>query len=287
MLTNQDQHKIPQVYLKKFGYIDKNSQWKISVISRDEKFTRQKSIKSFFAVTNIFDIISDDPRIPRMFEQLNCDLETEYNNIILELETKGSLSNKSNKHLIQLIANFIVRSDYWRELILEILKSEEKENFLVVILGHHCKNFLEFQNIKQQPFFRILADSEPEDSINRVLIYFIDHLLMRLWYYDITFIQSQDNKPWFTSTNPIVVHNRTKQLEILDNESELYFPLTPKLLAYVHFKGSIDKENPLRTLKKNTVQLATDNQNEDLQKIIMNNPSDFLLIAGEVNYKLE
>jgi len=287
MPTKQDQHKIPQVYLKKFGYVDKNNQWRISVISRDEKFTRQKSIESFYAVTNIFDIDSDDPRIPRMFEQLNCDLETEYNNIISELEANGSLSNKSYAYLIQLIANLIVRSAYWREWVLGILNHENKENFLQVILGHHCKDYTEFQNIKQQPFFRILADCEPNDTVNRVLIYFIDHLLLRLWHYEITFIQSQDDKPWFTSTNPVVMHNRTKRIEIFDKESEIYFPLSPKFLAYVHYKGSEDKENPLRTLITNTIHLATDKQNVDLQNIIMSNPSDFVLIAGEFKYSRE
>ncbi len=84
-IEKQDQHKIPQVYLKRFGYVDSNNQWKISIKIRGERFIRQKSIKSFNSVSNIFDIDSDDPRIPRMFEQLNSELETEYNNIINEL----------------------------------------------------------------------------------------------------------------------------------------------------------------------------------------------------------
>jgi Protein of unknown function (DUF4238) len=281
----QDQHKIPQVYLKKFGYRDINNQWKISVISRDESFTRQKSIESFYAVTNVFDINSDDPRIPRMFEQLNCDLETEYNNILKELEDNGMLSDKSYAYLLQLIANLIVRADHWRDWILGMLAHENKENFLQIIMGHHCKDYVDFQNIRQQPFFRILADSEPTEVVNRVLLYFIDHLMKRLWNYEITFIQSQDEKPWFTSTNPVVVHNRTKHIEIFAKESEIYFPLSPKFLAYLHFKGSDDKVNLLRTLTTNKIHLANDEQNVELQNTIMANPSAFLLIAGEFKYR--
>jgi hypothetical protein len=285
--AKQAQHKIPQVYLKKFGYKDINNQWRISVISRDEQFTRQKSIESFHAETNLFDIESDDPRIPRMFEQLNCDLETEYNNIIKELEDDGTLSHKSYAFLLQLIANLIVRSDHWRDWILGMLAHETKENFLQIIMGHHCKDYADFQNIKQQPFFRTVADSEPTEVVNRVLLYFIDHLMLRLWNYEITFIQSQDEKPWFTSTNPVVVHNRTRHIEIFAKDSEIYFPLSPRYLAYVHYKGSDDKANPLRNLATNKIHLATNEQNVDLQNTIMANPSAFVLIAGEFKYRRE
>lgn len=67
---HQDQHKIPRVYLKQFGY-KKRSHWMVSVQSRKEKFTRQKSVGSFTATTNVFDIESEDDRFPRMFETLN------------------------------------------------------------------------------------------------------------------------------------------------------------------------------------------------------------------------
>ena len=74
---NQSQHKLPQVYLKQFGYCN-CGHWKLSVMKLGEKFTRQKSIESFSAEINYFDIDSDDQRIHRLFEELNCDIETHY-----------------------------------------------------------------------------------------------------------------------------------------------------------------------------------------------------------------
>jgi len=38
----QKQHKIPEVYLKKFGYENSSNQWMLSVIQAGEKFTRYK-----------------------------------------------------------------------------------------------------------------------------------------------------------------------------------------------------------------------------------------------------
>ncbi len=282
--ANQDQHKIPQVYLKKFGYINSNNQWKISVKSGDEKFIRQKSIESFTAVTNIFDIESDDLNIPRMFEQLNCNLETEYNNILSELENNGKLNDKSYAYLLQITANLIARSDYWREAILEMLQYENKENFLEAILGHHSKDNEEFQKIREQPFFRKLADSPPFEVINHTLLYFISYLMLRLWHYEIVFIQSPNERPWFTSTNPVIVHNRMEPMEIFNKDSEIYFPLSPNYLAYFHFRDSEDKENHLRAYESNKIYPATEDEYSSLQNIIIENPSDLLIIAGEFKY---
>ena len=285
--VNQNQHKIPQVYLKTFGYVNQNEQWMVSVIKRGENFTRQKSIGSFASATNIFDIESDDPRIPRMFEHLNGDLETEYNNIVTELEDDGRLSNKSESYLIMLVANLIVRSDYWREVISGLLETDAKENFLQIILGHHCKDEEEFGRIRELEFFIVLAELPSAESINRVLIYFIDHLLLRLEHYEITFIQSQEDKPWFTSTNPVVVHNRTAPHEILTKESELYFPLTPDFLVYMHYKGSDDQTNVLRSYASNTVTLASDDQNAELQHFILDNDVEYVVFAGESHFRRE
>ena len=105
----QDQHKIPQVYLKKFGYQTESNQWKISARKFGEGFTRQKSIKSFTTSTNIFDIDSDDDLVTRIFEELNCDLETYYNDLLDDLKSNQSLNEKSQAYLVQLIANLIVK----------------------------------------------------------------------------------------------------------------------------------------------------------------------------------
>ncbi len=285
MPSNQDQHKIPQVYLKKFGYIDKNNQWRVSVISPGGKFTNQKSIESFTALANIFDIDSIEPRISRVFEKLNCSLETEYNNIINELDNEGKLSEKSYVYLLHIIANLMIRSDFWRDRILAIVRSTNKDNFLRIILGHHCRDYSEFKKIKEQSFFKVLIDNRPEEAINRILIYFIDHLMLRLEHYEIAIIQSQFDKPWFTSTNPVVSHNRKGDNEIFAKESEIYFPISPKYLAYVRYKGSNDKENELRNYESNKIYLATNEQNVNLLKIIMDNPSEFLIIAGEFKYE--
>lgn len=283
----QHQHKIPQVYLKQFGYVNSNKQWKVSVKEVSDTFTRQKSIKSFTAMTNVFDIDSQDPVIRRIFEKLNCDLENGYHEIIADLESNGKLSDKSYAFLLQLIANLLIRSDYWRDTVLELLNSAGKEIFLRHLTIHHCESEQERKNIDQQPFFRVLIESSPEEALNRVMLYFMHHLMERLWHYELVIIKSQEGKSWWTSTNPVVVHNRIDGLEMLAMESELYFPISPTYLAYLHFEGSSDQENPLRTLMTNEIHEASDDLNEHLQHLILENPSDCIILAGEYKYRKE
>jgi hypothetical protein len=282
---DQDQHKVPQVYLKKFGYKTENNQWKVSVLKRGERFTRQKSIESFTIVTNIFDIESDDPRIPRIFEELNGELENEFNHIIAELDAGKDLSDKSCAMLLQTAANLICRSDIWREFVLGILNHKNKENFLKTIVGHNAKNFEEFEKILELPHYKILVDLPAEKAVNRVLLYFFDHLWLRLQHFEVVVLKSQDGKPWFTSDNPIVLHNRTRRFEFLAAESEIYFPISPDYLIYLHFPGSKDKRNKMRGYSSNSIHEATDSQNEGLQKMIIRNSIEYLIVAGEFKYK--
>jgi hypothetical protein len=282
---NQDQHKIPKVYLKKFGYLNDNNQWKVSVLNKPEDFSREKSIGSFTVEANVFDIDSDDPRIVRMFERLNGDLENQYNSILGDLDGSGSLSDVSYAYLLQLIGNLIVRSDHWKNTISDLLDTDAKETFLNIIIGHHCKSKEEFMTLKSQPFFRLLADGSVPEVINRVLLYFLDHLMVRLWNFEIVIIKAQEGKPWWTSTNPVIVHNRTGKFEILAKESEIYFPLSPQYLAYLHFSGSADKENSLRGLVHNKIHQSDDELNTKLQQIILSNPAEFVICAGRVRIR--
>lgn len=287
----QSQHKIPQVYLKCFGFRDKNNQWRISVIERGNTYTQQKSIKSFTAATNIFDIESQDPSVRRLIESgVNGVLEDSYLEIISDLEVNGQLSDKSYAYLLQFVANLMVRSDHWREMVTSLLDSSHKPLFLKQIMGHHCKNEQEFNAIHEQPFYSNLLLRSTDKAINTVLLYLMDHIMLRLWHYEIVIIKSQDEKPWFTSTNPVIAHNQINLdhgFEMFSKDSEYYLPLSPSYLAYLHFPEADDKSNLLRALPTNQIHLATDAENQSLQYLITNNYSDFLLFAGEFKYRLD
>lgn len=275
----QDQHKVPEVYLKKFGYRDENNQWKVSVIKIGEQFTRQKSIGSFTAETNVFDIESEDPEIRRLFESLNTGLDSSYNSILEELDQNGSLSQNADAYLMQFIANLICRSDYWRDWAKGMLAHKNRPAIIKAMLWFHFKDKMTFTEMEQQPLYKLLAYGKPELALNRVLMMFNAHLLLRLQHYEFVFLKSQEGKPWYSSTNPVIVENRISTYELLEKESELYFPLSPKYLVYLHCPQSDDKENDLRGYKTNAIHPVTNEQTEHLVKKIIGNAFDEYVIV--------
>src|SRR5690554_3359992 len=117
---NQNQHKLPQVYMREFGYKFK-TQWKVSVMKVGEKFIRQKSIESFLCETNIFKIRNSYESLENIFEGLNGMIENEYLNLINDLESQKKFSEKSCFLLLQIIPNLLCRTDSIRNLVKEIL----------------------------------------------------------------------------------------------------------------------------------------------------------------------
>ncbi|RVT72733.1 DUF4238 domain-containing protein [Flavobacterium sufflavum] len=279
----QNQHKLPQVYLREFGY-DFKGQKKVSVLKVGEKFTRQKSIESFLSETNVFKIKSINPELENIFEELNGLLENEYLNFISDLDNNHSLSDKSYAVLLQLIPNLLCRTDEIRDLISYLLNSDAKINFLKIICIHRAQNI---EDLIEKDFYKIMVVQSVNDNvINRALIFLMEHIFRRIAHYDIVILQSQEDKPWFTTDNPIIFENRMENFEIMLNESEIYFPLSPKYLIYLHHRESKDKVNELRQLEKNKIHLVNDKQNVNLQYKIMKNAIEYVIIEGEFKYTI-
>lgn len=290
----QDQHQLPQVYLKQFGYKDKD-QWKVSVLYKGEDFIRQKSIGSFTAMTNIFDIDSEDDRIPRIFEELNCELENEYLNIIQDIENNEIISLKSYAFLIQLAANLMIRSDYWREFVSSTLSSDNKQNFLIITLSFLFKDINEIDEIKNQEPFKMLNEAKvTDDLVNRVLIYLIGYLFNHMQMLDVVIIEAPEDKGWFTSDLPVyfIPNQETGRFGLFSTDTEIYFPISKKYLAYFHYPKSESKQPSLRRLKNMKVYRALDIMNEgELEELIKNNilkvSQKFLIFPIEFKYRIE
>ncbi|WP_299760971.1 DUF4238 domain-containing protein [uncultured Pontibacter sp.] len=287
----QDQHKIPQVYLKQFGYLQ-GTQWKVSVLSRGENFTRQKSIKSFTAETNIFDITHHNSIVIRLFESLNCALETEYNQIISELESGEAISFKSHAILVQLVPNFICRSDYWRDYIRGFLQHKNKPYFIRDILAHHTQSYEEYLQLdKTDLYYSLVYSNVTESLVNEVLLFFTDFIFHRTQHYDVVILESPDCREWFTSDNPVLLKNEWVGMEMFGINSEIYLPLSPKYLAYFHFKQATNNSNPLRKLYPRKIypvlNVLNDEEFINLVKEINSSMHNFLICPTYLSYRAE
>lgn len=277
----QEQHKIPRVYLRQFGYRDVNNHWKIEVTPMASKITETRNIKTFSAVTDIFTINSDDPRIVSLFEDTNGLIETEYPRIIAELNNNGFLGEKSYAFLLHLIPNLMVRSDHWRDFTLGILNSENKGNFLKSVLAHRALEEGQLQTIEEWIVFQNLYNLPANESVNRVLMFFMEHLLNRIGHGRLVFFRSQPNMPWFTTDNPISVKLVSRPYEVFTIQSEIYFVLSPTYMVYLYMpilnEAFPPGQNPLKYYPENTIHLVDVEQSQTLQNLILDNPSKYLI----------
>jgi hypothetical protein len=279
---NQNQHKLPQVYLRQFGYKHKE-QWKVSTKVIGENFVRQKSIESFLSEINVFKIDSDQNEIQNIFEEFNCLLEDEFLRIISDLDNNGQLSEKSQAYIYQLIPNLLVRTDIVRNLVRELLESDARTNFLTIICIHKADSL---ESLHKMAFFKMLNEPNVDESIiNKALIFFADHFFRKLAWYEIVILKSQENKPWFTSDNPIILKNRKQKFNFMTNQSEVYFPLNPSYIIYLHHKESTDSRNKFRKYEKNKIYEVNNRDNILLQRKIMLNLDKHLIITGEYKVK--
>lgn len=284
---NQKQHKLPRVYLKQFGYKVQN-QWKISILMKGEDSIKSRFVRSFSAETNIFDIDSEDDRIVRAFERLNGNLENEYWSILNDIEDNEYISEKSHAYLVQLVPNFIARSDYWRSFVKMMLESDRKETFLKTTLGFTTSSFEELKEISQKDFYRLLSEGEVNnDKINRTLIFFIGYIFNHTSNFDVVLFEAPPEEGWFTSDNPVILKlNTDKKIPgVCGPDSEFYLPLSKRYLAYFHYKESRLTEPIFRSLENRRVyQILDVISHEEYKKLnekIVDNSSSLIIIPTD------
>lgn len=270
---NQDQHKLPRVYLKEFGYL-MNDQWFVTIIKGDEGFTRQKSIGSFTAETNVFDIESEDDRFPRMFESLNSDLENLYHEMLKDIDENKNIPDKCWEIIVQFTPNMMVRSDHWRGFVKEILESKHKNTFLEITISVLSKSYGDLQNLKEKKFYKIISkDNLTNSNLNRILLLFLNYISYHLSALDLVILEAPEGKEFFTSDCPVNFQPNQEEgkLGLFSKNTEVYFPLSPKYLAYFHFKNADDSNPLLNKLKDRGIYKVEEIMSEeDYDELIQN-----------------
>ncbi|QMU26537.1 DUF4238 domain-containing protein [Adhaeribacter radiodurans] len=291
---NQSQHKLPQVYLKQFGYL-KGNQWMVSILEKELTYSKQKSIGSFTTETNVFDIDSEDDRLPRMFETMNADLENLYHEMLDDISKNKFIPDKCWEIIVQLTPNLMVRSDYWRNFVCEILETPNRETFLLSTLSVHAQSVHELQELKNRYFYKVLSEGEINQSkVNRILLHFLNYIFHHLLTFDLIIIEAPEDKGFFTSDNPVnfKVNREEGQIGLYNKNTEIFFPLSKNYLAYFHHKNSSEQNAPLRKLKNRGVYKVEEVLTEDeytnlIQEEIIKNSDKLIIFPGEVRYRKE
>ena len=273
-MSNQNQHRISQVYLRKFGYKDNNGKNWISVWEIGSEFTDNKSIKSFTAEKNIFDLPFNDLKEKRKFEELNGDIESYYPKIIADLDENQKLSDKSKAYLISLIVNLLCRSNSFRKQIDNILRTNKRNYFLSEISIYHSD--------KGNQLIKSLKKIKLDFQLNLVLF--------SVWYYfckkltssnfDYVILKDFSNRGWATSDTPVVIMNNINEKTLLAKATEIYFPISPNYLFYLDHMDN-NKSNSLRVNNQELVQ-SSEELHAKIHDIIWKNAEQFLIFPTKI-----
>jgi hypothetical protein len=277
----QGQHIISDAYLSQFAFRTKGNHKKIKVIQRGYEGVREVSVSIFNREFNYFDIESDNPEIERLFENFNGPLETQYPKIINELSSTGSLEIQNASYLIHFTGNLISRSLMWREEILEVLKTEDKSNFIKEIIAPSFENQEELDRIEESELFINLNRLTPENLINRILVFFNEYLFQRFQYFDMIFFRAPVGKSWFTTNNPVLLENHIGKFNFLTPESEVYFPLSLEYLVFICCSNSNNQSNPLRKYQVNAIHDFPESMFDELNHKIVGNTTDYVVCPPE------
>lgn len=253
-MSDQGQHRISQVYLKQFGFPDKNNKWWISTWKLGDEYTGNRSIKSFSKELNIFDIPTNDYKIKRTFENFSGILETFYPTIIKEIDINHSLSEKNLSVLIQFMTNLLCRVVPFRAFINSLLKSKKRDYFLSEITYYH-----------EDKGEKLIID------LNKVKVdYQLNIIIFSVWYYfvntltssnfDYVILKDYQNRGWITSDNPVIMINNINDNTLISKETEIYFPISKDYCLYIDNR-CYNRSNSMRG-KKNEELIDID---EDTQ----------------------
>ena len=83
---DQNQHRIPQVYLRQWSFKDKRNADTLCVMKKGDPVSHYKTVKNFTAEKNLFDTTLHDEGFERFFDEKCKYVETNFPKIITSLQ---------------------------------------------------------------------------------------------------------------------------------------------------------------------------------------------------------
>jgi hypothetical protein len=277
-MRDQGQHRISQVYLKHFGFKNKNGHWNISVYEIGNPITSNKFIKSFTRETNVFDVTLFDeeaPEVRRYFENNSNLIEDYYASVIRKIEKNGDLDEMSESILIHYVSNILCRTKKFRSFLEFLIQPPTRGRFFDELLmfseRKEDKEFLEAIN----PLFPI------NEQINLMIGNVMNHLVRAFETFNLVIIKDFDDRGWFTTDNPVTLDIGEDYGWIVPPKAEVYFPLSRRYCLFM-YNPSVLGENELRNIENGRVIDSSDKMHEFITIKITSSATDYLVYPFEI-----
>ncbi len=137
-MMEQKQHRVPQVYLKEFGFRD-GDQWMITTAEKHNaelmrgvgrRWVGAKSIASVTTAENEFDLGDVFPEEKKLLEQFFWNFENEYGSVVKQLDEQ-KFTDKSLGKLTDFVASLLIRSRLFRSVLAHHLTQPYAHDFLL------------------------------------------------------------------------------------------------------------------------------------------------------------
>lgn len=265
----QGQHKVPQVYLKQFGY-NNNGEHLLSVYKVGNKKSENIRIYDFTKETNIFDLTQfTEFEAIRSFENLNGEIENYYRTIVNNLKNQKRLPKKDKHYLIHFVANILCRTDPFRTYIEKLLYFPNTREKLIQEISIFTENS---EDIK-----KALNTFKVEYQLNLALLYVMEHLVNVMKHFKTVIIKGAPKKGCLTTDSPVYLDKYENEGSIINQDTEIYMPISKDFCLFMFHENSNFKTNPLRKLRINKINLISDVHFEEMTKKYILNYNKYLI----------
>ncbi|WP_291100922.1 MULTISPECIES: DUF4238 domain-containing protein [unclassified Flavobacterium] len=268
----QKQHRLSQVYLKKFGYLQ-DDVWMISVIKLGSKITENVKILEFTTEENIFDLPFGNIEEKRLFETLSGKIENQYNKLINNIENQNRLIPKDKDLLNHFVPNLLCRTTHFRRFINSLIENQESRKYLF-------DEITMFKGADSRIDIEVLIDiSPPETRVNLITGILMNHLVYVFRHLKKIILKSPADYGWLTSDNPVYIDLQNDNGWLIPIEAEIYFPLSKKYCLFLFNENSKLNSNPLRKLKTDIVNTIDFNTFDTVAPKIARNLDKYLIFS--------
>jgi len=286
-----NQHLVSEVYLKQFGYQDKNSQWRVCVLEKskfplmaktNKRWIAHKSIGSVLAKQDHFDFdATDGPDFVRLIETASAEVESLLPELYRELKAGGKLSKRAESILAHFVSNLFVRTSYfddWLENMIEVGGFERLMEECLMFNTDAEKG--EFTKFMKHPQFGV---GKNRTNMSRFL--FWNYFLQRLGQFQYYILEPAEGKGWISCDNPVIVLNHVNEDSVIAFETEIIFPLNSHKLVLFKTAGSKNISAIFKGAKHKKTPAASSAINEEINRIISDTAEDIVIIPGVQDHR--
>ncbi len=262
-----NQHIIPKVYLKQFGFTKYNKlNGIISVNNLEKNNWEYRDIEKFLSKKDIYNLDYYDETFKLIIENnLNGEIESRLPKIIKQLDNEEKLTKNIHLAIAETTSNFLCRNYPLREWISSLLVTNKQRDFFDLITEMNKQD----KNLSNLIFDRLNAISL-KDRINSYMVLYMNYVSFVLTQTSIEIIKGND-LVFFTSDNPVILTNNIGYGQIEKEESQIFFPISKKYLVKFYWNHA-----------NSIIQRTTINVNEDIynyyhKKLLPNSVISFII----------